>query len=220
MSTYANPTALLESVQEADESLVCLFRVALRALAEADAGLAKTFSHGMIGAGGFYRRENHGLAYAVYEPQIVCEIFKAWIPHVRVKWESAVYPGTKRRADLAVFDDDLGANVRWVFEAKWWGRNTEATLDTLRLDIKKLGECNPRAKRRFLLTFWWTEDSGPAHSRALADVGDFCGKHPVVEIRYVGSIATDCVAAADRRGVFTVAVLEVMSPSIASERIS
>jgi hypothetical protein len=217
MSTYANPTALLESVHEADESLVRLFRVALRALAEADASLAKAFSHGMIGAGGFYGGVNHGLAYAVYEPQIVCEIFKAWMPHVRVRWESSVYPGTNRRADLAVFDDDLGTNVRWVFEAKWWGRSTKTMLDVLRADIKKLGECDPGAKRRFLLTFWWTEDSGPAHSRALADVEDFCRKHPMVQTRYTGSIPTDCVAATDRRGAFTVAVLEVMSQSIASE---
>lgn len=208
--TNRSPTAFLENVYETDESLVLLFRVALRALAEADASLAKAFSHGMIGASGFYGGVNQGLAYTVYETQIVYEIFKAWIPHVRVSWESGVYAESGRRADLAVFDDDLGREVRWAFEAKWWGRSTKKVLGALGADIEKLGKCDPGAKRRFLITFWWVEDSGSSHANAQQEVKRFCEADGRVQLKYTGSIPTDCVASPDRRGVFTVAILEVV----------
>ncbi len=199
-------TTPTERVFENDQRLVLLLRLAVRALAEEDASLARAFAQGMVEASTFYGGRNHGLAYCVYETQIVYQVFKSWLPHERVRSEYAAYREAQKRADLVVLDDQ--DRPRWVFEAKWWGRDTSRMRACLETEIAKLGSCSSAAARKFLLTFWWTENADAA-GVAQAEVDAFCTRNDGVHLRYTDSFPTDCAASASRRGLFTVALLEV-----------
>src|ERR1019366_8088020 len=97
--------------------IVKLLDSAATSLANEDEALKKAFDNAKMPS--FYAGVNHGLAYAVFETQLVYAIFKSWIPMANVEWESKAYEGSPYRADLAVCDD--GSNTpSLVFEAKWW----------------------------------------------------------------------------------------------------
>lgn len=208
-----------DSLGKAGRSLALLFKAALRALAEEDAVLAKAFSQGMFTAGEFYRGANQGLAYWVGETELVYAIYKAWIPLVRVRWEAPkpVYPGTAKRADLAVFDDDAATKVKWIFEAKWWNQTGARQKWALDEDIRKLLS-SVANEGRFLVAFWWTTSDHLVLDRK--DVDDYCREVRIrrlamVDLVYLDSFSTDWSPDSGKsrmpNGLFAVAVLKVDS---------
>jgi hypothetical protein len=193
-----------------DEPLVRLMRIAVRALQEENASLARAFSQGSYSFDAFYRPANHGLAYWVTEPHLVYEVYKAWMPFVRVRWEAPVYPNSQKRADLAIYRDDAGEEPLWAFEAKWWGRNSPKVLDALALDIAKLASCHVKTERLFLMTFWWASSTDVHRTRSRAEIEQFCSTRPHVRLRFLGAFPTDCAGErATTNAEFTTALLEI-----------
>lgn len=205
-----DPCIANEYSTESDDRLLHLARVAMRALEAENAALAAAYAQGNYRFPEYYRDANQGLAYWVAETNLIYEIYKAWIPLIRVRWEAPAYPGSNQRADLAVYDDDGGESPLWVFEAKWWGRSTARILDALLSDLEKLAMCHQSAQRRFLMTFWWAENTDDARRRSTEDIKDFCRKNPVATLRFMGGFPTDCSRGrVTRVEEFTMALLEV-----------
>jgi hypothetical protein len=162
-----------------DERLVRLLRVAVKALAAEDRLFRRAFCAARDQDRGFYADENQGLAYWVFETQLVYTIFKSWIPLARVRWEGHTYSDSPRySADLAVFPDKFegSAHPCMVFEAKWWNKSFERCLKQRRAidrDVKKI--LGTRATIcSFLLAFWW-DTQGDLRS-SVAEVERYCSR--------------------------------------------
>ena len=91
-----------------------LMELARSALARENSELEAAFASGNAE---FYGKCAHGLSYWVFEQNLVYLIFKTWIPHSLVEWESP-YPHSSEKADLVIFSKPH--EPRFVFEAKWW----------------------------------------------------------------------------------------------------
>ena len=205
---------------EEGRELELLFKAALRGLAEEDASLARAFSQGMLRAGEFYTAASQGLAYWVGETQLVYQVYKAWIPLVRVRWEAPdpVYLDTTKRADLAVFGDAPSAKVKWVFEAKWWNQNSQTSTkqhQALDRDVNKLLSTTPSGGR-FLLAFWWaTATTLPSDCLEVEQYcqGSCSQESAMVTPVFLGSFHTDWTPDKGKSrvvdGLFVLAALKV-----------
>jgi hypothetical protein len=185
------PSVMNEYADDLDLPLLRLSRVAVRALERENSSLAAAYAQGSYSFPNYYRDANQGLAYWVAETHLVYEIYKAWIPLVRIRWEAPVYPDSNERADLAVYEQDDGKEPVWVFEAKWWGRNSAKVLDALSSDLDKLSRCNPKTQRRFLMTFWWAENTDLARERSRRDIDAFCVSNLKAKLKFLGGFPTD-----------------------------
>lgn len=162
-----------------------LFEAAARELEEEDQRLFRAFGR----AGKWKNEQCQGLAYWVFEHNLVFPIFRAWLPLVyQVTWDECVHKrrnGEKREAsrkveasggtgrkergreyiDLVVVPSE-GAPP-WLFEAKWWASGDAKAV--LGKDADRLRP--PRADKGegYLLTFWYGSDDELAQDLANAE---------------------------------------------------
>jgi hypothetical protein len=136
------------------EPIATLFPAAMKILVAEDHALRDLFENSPCTRS--RELDGHpGLAYGLYETTLVYLLFKAWLPHVDLEWESAYSNKPSHHCDLVVHSPHL------FFEAKWWGSMQGKTLNALGIDVQRLREVHD-ADGRFLLTFWWNFDKDAA----------------------------------------------------------
>lgn len=119
-----------------------------------------------------YHRQ--GLAYAVYETTLCYVIWKRWLTIVEdAVWEDHPPDTARKMVDLQVHTHD----ATYLFEAKWWLRDSNALLDKEAQRLREMGRDTSRRYHRYLLTFWWNKGEpdpwlvdGPAVEAAAKDL--------------------------------------------------
>lgn len=212
-----------------DKLLRQLFEAAVRELEDEDQRLFRAFGR----AGKWKDEQCQGLAYWVYEHNLVFPIFRAWLPLVyRVIWDEDLHRLMKdgRRRDGTCEADRSGQTARterrfidlaveptegaprWLFEAKWWAYGDAKTV--LGKDIGRLrsSQCNGGAG--YLLTFWYGAADALAKDlrdadQAVAGLG--------VKMNFVGVFPTHVFTWWDRKkaaetGYFAMVAFAVSTP--------
>lgn len=176
--------------------LVPLLDCALEALRASDTELAIAFQNASSPAA--YSAQNKGLAYWVFENNLVLEIFKAWLPKTTVHWE-VKYPLTKEKADLVLGRPEEPVAI---IEAKWWWNNFAKTLNALSEDVDKLRSWSGASSHRILLTFWASTNNAQQWTRDLGQVREFCESTPGVQPVYAGRFPTDLASSRGTVGAY------------------
>lgn len=154
---------------EADEKFRDLMRRMHQALQREDRELARALDPGTELGKEYSRRGAPGLAYWVFEHNLVYSIFKEWAPRYRVLWDErpgalwsefepvdrapAAKNASRKLVDLQVVDEK--GDARWYFEAKWMNNSSGvggATRDITKLNEISNGEAGPH--RRFVIGIW------------------------------------------------------------------
>lgn len=125
-----NPVYVWSS-EDISPDLLQLCNAAIFALREEDASLSKAFAKIPQNFKDFYSDSNQGLAYEVFETALVYIIFKSWIPLAPTAWEDNYEDDSHKKADLVVYDKET-QKAKYIFEAKWWMKNTKIVHETLK----------------------------------------------------------------------------------------
>jgi hypothetical protein len=170
--------------------------LALGALEAEDRRLALAFEQGGNRGGADF---NRGLAYWVFEHNLVYEIFKAWLPVLEAHWE-VQYQESREKADLVIFE---GGTPVAVIETKWWMNNHQKTLAALDADVTKLRGWNRGTPLRVQLGFWYSRNSDEQWEQDISDVRKYCAGHGdgVVPF-YAGRFVTDVAAFRESGGAY------------------
>jgi len=152
-------TNVLEPASREEARVIELLDIAVDALRAEDEALRARLE----GADdpGWYKNNNRGVLYWLFETTLVYSVFKAWAPRVHVAWEEG-YPGSSEKADLVINPKAWqeakpeikgGLAGTHIFEAKWWNDESKKTMAAITGDLDKLrgwgGPCC-----RYLMTFW------------------------------------------------------------------
>lgn len=180
-----------------------LFEAAVRELEEEDQRLFRAFGR----AGKWKDEQCQGLAYWVFEHNLVFPIFRAWLPLVhRVTWDECIHrrkDGRQRESSLDVeVSGGTGRKERgrelidlvvepsegappWLFEAKWWAYGKAESV--LGEDANRLRPPVAGDGQGYLLTFWYGADGELARDleRAAADATELR-----LEMLFVGVFPT------------------------------
>lgn len=162
------------------EPLATLFPAAMEALEDEDRALRSLFNN-CPRSGEAELGEHPGLAYGLFETTLVYLVFKAWMRHTHVDWESRYSDEHTRRADLVVL------RPRLYFEAKWWGSLQDKVLTAIGTDVRRLREPTD-ANGRYFLTFWWNfDDDAPKDKEEIEGFDRHLGEeglHPRYYARF------------------------------------
>ena len=142
-----------------------LFEAAVRELEEEDVRLFRAFGQ----AGDWKNAQCQGLAYWVFEHNLVFPIFRAWLPLVdRVWWDEDIHRARGEQREDSNTDEEPGRRNRdyidlqvehekgvpkWLFEAKWWAYGKAEAL--LSKHVARLRKARVGNDQGFLLTFWY-----------------------------------------------------------------
>ena len=142
-----------------------LFEAAVRELEEEDVRLFRAFGQ----AGDWKNAQCQGLAYWVFEHNLVFPIFRAWLPLVhRVWWDEDIHrargeqredsntdekPGRRNREYINLVVEKRKGAPKWLFEAKWWAYGAAKSL--LSKDVRRLRRARAGKDQGYLLTFWY-----------------------------------------------------------------
>lgn len=153
-----------------------LFLCAALALLEEDRRL-----YAALGVREFYSNKARGLAYWVFEHNLVYALFRAWAPWYDVVWDELLPTGEPAAKSQTRLNQDAAAavepprshsgqamrefidlRVNWsrsestlLFEAKWWNR----TSDALSADLERLGRRSAMGYECYQLVFWYGSEA-------------------------------------------------------------
>ncbi|HQP36623.1 MAG TPA: hypothetical protein PLI95_15650 [Polyangiaceae bacterium] len=171
-----------------------LLELATFALAQEDKRMACAFAaRGPKEA--FYTGCAHGLAYWVFEHNLVYPIFLRWLEAgFNVLWDeqpTAMHPTEprsdgsqvsrerstdnyqqKKRAQFIDLQVLLNEGERWFFEAKWWQVHTTKANDAVGNDLRKLTSLLKEWEgRAFILAFWYGDENSLVNDIQAAQAG-------------------------------------------------
>lgn len=182
---------------DADPEFTELMNAALVALQHEDAALRAALGSPV------YDHVSRGLAYHVFEHNLVYTVFKAWAPRYRVVWDEMTRPGqhpSRQFIDLKVLSGRGDGKPKWLFEAKWWnggsvGRRLGVDIGKLRRELKS----NAPPKRAYVLAWWWgkLEDFENDFTKAEKQFRDAASGG----MAYAGAFPTDALDWAKRSRV-------------------
>lgn len=129
-----------------------------------------------------YEKCSHGLAYHVFEHNLVLPIFREWARTHKVIWDENVEVKRKAFVDLQV-QARQPPREWYLFEAKWWARGKARRL--FPKDVAKLTKASHRGDG-YVLAFWcghwhaWQKDFSGSHfnERYMAGEPAFAGAFP------------------------------------------